>query len=488
MIRYTYIYYGYVVMQGLKVVPSDDSPYSFDHLVREFKWLLKTIPDTRTGSNTTYSISDAALGAFSVFFMQSPSFLAHQMRMQELSGDNNAKSLFQVENIPSDNQIRNILDPISSENITPMFDFVFSGLKSIGFFEHYRSINKNILIALDGVNYFSSQKISCEQCNTRHYTSNGKTTYLHNAITPVIVAPGNPHVISLAPEFIIPQDGHDKQDCEHAASKRWLLKHVSKYKDMGVTILGDDLYAHHPFCEMLHQMGVNYIFTCKPDSHKLLYTTLEVMNNNWQINTLQINRIEGKKVIKSYTDTYRFVNFVPVRGTVDSALSHWCELVTTDEDNNIVFINSYVTSHEITKSNVVDIVRAGRARWKTENENNNILKNHGYNMEHNFGHGKKNLSQLLLTFNILAFLFHTVLNVMDNKYQYLRDKLPTRKIFFEHIKTLTIYMYFNNWDTLLQFMIDGLNKKFYVSDISPAKKTIQSHEPQASSTEIEIPT
>ena len=108
-------------------------------------------------------------------------------------------------------------------------------------------------------------------------------------------------------------------------------------------------------------------------------------------------------------------------------------------------------------------------------------------MEHNFGHGKKNLSQLLLMFNLLAFLFHTVLNVMDNKYQYLRDKLPTRKIFFEHIKTLTIYMFFNNWDTLLQFMIDGLNKKFYVSDLAPLNGAVNINEPQAASAELEIP-
>lgn len=488
MIGYTHIYDGYVLMQGLKVAVSDDSLYSFDHLVREFKWLLRTIPDSRTGSNTTYSISDAALGAFSVFFMQSPSFLAHQIRMQELNGDNNTKSLFQVDSIPSDNQIRNILDPISPDNVAPMFDFVFDGLKSVGFFEHYRSINKNILIAFDGVNYFSSQKISCEQCNTRFHKSTGKTTYLHSAITPVIVAPGNPHVISLAPEFITPQDGHDKQDCEHAAAKRWLLKHIHKYKELGITLLGDDLYAHHPLCEMLHQMEVNFIFTCKPDSHKLLYDAIEVLANNWQVNTLQIERAEGKKVVKSYTDTYRFVNYVPIRGTTNSVLANWCELITTDESGKVVFINSYITSHEINKNNIVEIIQAGRTRWKTENENNNVLKNHGYNMEHNFGHGKMNLSQLLLTLNILAFLFHTVLNIMDNKYQYLRDKLPTRKIFFEHIKTLTIYMYFNNWDTLLQFMIDGLNKKFYVSDIAPLNKTVNINETQVANAELEIPT
>lgn len=127
MVVSTHAKYGCVIMQGLKIVESDDSPYSFDHLISEFKWLLNTISDPRVGSNTKYRVSDAALGAFSVFFMQSPSFLA--------------------------NQIRNILDQISPEAASPMFDFIFNGLKSMGFFEHYRCINKNILIALDGVNF-----------------------------------------------------------------------------------------------------------------------------------------------------------------------------------------------------------------------------------------------------------------------------------------------------------------------------------------------
>ncbi len=457
-------------MHGLKAIPADTSPYSFDHLVGEFKWLLKTIPDSRIGSNVRYNISDAALGAFSVFFMQSPSFLAHQMKMEKSGGDSNARSLFQINSIPSDNQIRNILDPIDPEHITQMFDFVFVGLLSTGYFEHYRSINKNILIALDGVHYFTSSKIHCSQCNKKHHKSTDKTSYFHSAITPVIVAPGNPNVISLTPEFLSPQDGHDKQDGEHAAAKRWFIKHSSKYKDLGVTILGDDLYAHHPLCKTILDKGLNFIFTCKPDSHLTLYEEINDPNGAAnKIHTLQFTRTKGKKAPKIIIDTYRFVNRVPIRRGKDALLVNWCELITTDEDEQIIFINSYITNHEITIANVVDIIKSGRTRWKIENEHNNTLKNHGYNMEHNFGHGKKYLSQLLLTFNLLAFLFHTVLNVMDDKYKLLREKLPTRKIFFEHIKALTTYMFFNNWDTLLQFMLDGLEKKFYINEFAPIK-------------------
>ena len=454
------------LMQNPQLVEplKDAEPYSFDNLVSEFKWLVSVLPDVRTGLNKSYSIADAALGAFSVFFMQSPSFLAHQLKMQEASGHNNAQSLFQVKDIPSDNQIRSLLDPISPSHIAPMFDFVFNGLNSVGYFEHYRSINKNILIALDGVNYFSSKKIMCDQCNTREH-KDGKIDYLHNAITPVIVAPNNPRVISLTPEFITPQDGHDKQDGEHAAAKRWLKAHSYKYKELGITILGDDLYAHQPICEAILQEGLHFILTCKPDSHTKTYEAISRHDADGQISIKQIERIEGKRVIKKFIDTYRFYNNVPIRGTEDALMVNWCELITTDETGAVTFINSYITDHMVTLDNVADIVKSGRTRWKCENENNNTLKNHGYHMEHSFGHGKQYLSQTLLSFNLLAFLFHTVLSIMDTKYQTLREKLRTRKAFFDGIRILTTFLYFNNWDRMLQFMIDGLNQRHDASKL-----------------------
>jgi hypothetical protein len=457
--------------QNLVYSAEDQAPYSFDNLIKEFQWLANTLPDSRIGLNKSYSMADAALGAFSIFFMQSPSFLAHQIKMKEVKGYSNAQSLFQIKDIPSDNQIRNLLDNVSPKALAPMFDHVFNGLNSIGYFEHYRAINKTILIALDGVTYFSSKKIHCEQCSTRHHKNN-TIDYMHHAITPVIVAPGNSRVISLNPEFITPQDGHDKQDSENAAAKRWLKEHSYKYKTLGVTILGDDLYSHQPLCEIIQQLGLHFILTCKPDSHIKLY---EVINNSScsdKISTFKVQRTEGKRKEKIITDTYRFINNVPIRGSVNALIVNWCELITTNENGEIIFINTYITDHEITLSNVVNIVTSGRARWKIENENNNTLKNHGYNLKHSFGHGKKYLSQQLLTLNLLAFLFHTVLSIMDKKYQILRELLPTRKIFFDHIKALTTYLYFDNWDALLQFMIDGLKNKFLVSSMVPIESTL----------------
>jgi hypothetical protein len=155
-------------------------------------------------------------------------------------------------------------------------------------------------------------------------------------------------------------------------------------------------------------------------------------------------------------DTYRFINQVPLRDGEDALQVNWCELTTCRSDGKIVYKNSFVTNFHISKNNVKAIVADGRARWKIENENNNTLKTKGYHLEHNFGHGKKHLSSLLLTLNLLAFLFHTVLEMIDEKYQLIRDDLPTRKTFFDDVRALTRYICFDSWDALLTFMMQGL--------------------------------
>ena len=91
-----------------------------------------------------------------------------------------------------------------------------------------------------------------------------------------------------------------------------------------------------------------------------------------------------------------------------------------------------------------------------ENGNNNVLKTKGYPCEHNFGHGKVHLASLLATFNLLAFLLHTVQELAHRKYQLLRETRPTRKAFFDAIRTLTTFLRFASFEALLDFMLKGL--------------------------------
>jgi hypothetical protein len=428
------------------------SEFTFDNMVRFFRQTISAFPDPRTGTNNTYSIEDAALGAFSVFFTQSPSFLAFQSAMQQTKGKNNAQSLFDLTQIPCPNHIKSLMDEVHPSYVTPVFKYLFDGLEKSGHLDGFRSYKNNLLVAFDGTQYFDSNTIHCDNCSRKHH-KNGTVTYSHSVVTPVIVAPENNKVIALQPEFITPQDGHDKQDCENAAAKRWIDQYAADYQTFGVTVLGDDLYCKQPICKKLLDQELDFILVCKPDSHKTLYQWLDELDAMQAIETVVEKRWTGKT---HQIDTYRFANKLPLRDGEDAIDVNWCELTTTLPDGKIVYKNAFATNFEISKNNVKQIVRDGRARWKVENENNNVLKNRGYNLEHNFGHGKKHLSSLLLTFNLLAFLFHTVLELMDKKYSLVRAELPTRKTFFDDVRALTRYMYFPSWEAMLTFMMRGL--------------------------------
>jgi len=412
----------------------------------------KEVKDPRGASNATkYKVSDGILAAFSMFFMQCESFLEHQRQMQSRKGKDNAQSLFGLEKIPSDQQIRNILDLITANTLSIVFVSIYQFLQLGKHLKSYERLCGNLLICLDGTQYHSSTKISCECCNTRNHR-NGKITYSHTAILPVIAAPHCQEVISLPPEFVVPQDGHQKQDCETAAAKRWISAHHQMFKGQPVTLLGDDLYSRQPMCQHSLDAGMNFIFTCLPSSHPSLYAWLEQLEKNDKLDCLSTKQMQGKT---RQIYNYRFANQIPLREEQPAMLVNWVELtILNSDDGSVIYHNSFITNHFINLDNVVEVIVSARVRWKTENENHNILKTKGYNLEHNFGHGQKHLSSTLLTLNLLAFLFHSVLHLLDSSYQQIRRKRVTRRGFFQDILSLTKYFLFESWQHLIDFMLD----------------------------------
>ena len=301
---------------------------------------------------------------------------------------------------------------------------------------------------LGGTDFFSSEKLSCAHCS-QTVLKNGKTRYRHIAVTPVLVAPGQAQAIALPPEFVQPLDGHDKQDCELAASARWLERWGAHYRLGGITYLGDDLYCHPSHWLRVLAQQAHFLFTCKEDSHVTLYEWGVDFARNGQLDTVTQTRRVGKK---PFIDTYRYVNQVPLRHSDDAVLANWGELITTNAAGDVVFRSAWATSHAITDHNVASLAAAGRARWKIENENNNTLKTKGYHFDHNFGHGKHNLANLFASLILLAFLIHTALDCLDARYAAVRALLPSRRTFFEHLRALLQYLPFDDWDHLLRFM------------------------------------
>ena len=428
-------------------------PVTVDTLLHAFEPVLDQLPDHRTGRNVTYTIKDAVLSALAVFFMQSPSFLAQQQVVQRQHGRNNAQSLFGVTQIPSDNQIRNLLDPLPPARLFPVFETCWQILEATGTLTSWQALEHQYLIALDGTQYFSSPSVHCAACS--HTTSaTGLTTYSHTVLLPVLVAPQQPYALALAPEFITPQDGHDKQDCEQAAAKRWLTQHTPAFSPQTVTLLGDDLYSQQPFCELALAQQFNFILVCKPDSHATLYKWVNTSAALGGVSGLTQRHWNGRF---GELWTYRYVNDVPLRAEADPLHVNWCELTITDErDGRRLYHNALVTNHALSDATVAAIVAAGRTRWKVENEGNNTLKTKGYHFEHNFGHGQQHLAAFLLTLILLAFLCHTILDLVHTQYQQLRRALAARRTLFDDLRALTRYWVFDTWDQLFAFMRRGL--------------------------------
>jgi hypothetical protein len=422
-------------------------------IVNEIRSVFSRLTDTRQHSNNlSYHIEDFALSAFSVFFTQCPSFLDHQTQMQLTRGRNNAQSVFGMHQIPKTSQMRRVLDPVLPSELYPLFTLIGHELREQGYLQPFKSINQTFLLALDGTTFFSSSKISCSSCSTKTL-KNGEKRYQHIAVTPMLVAPDQEHVIPLPPEFVHPQDGHEKQDCELAAAQRWLGQHGPHYIPWGVTFLGDDLYSHQPFCQKVIDTGAHFIFVCKPDSHSELYEWVGDFERSGDITTLVHTRWTGKKRL---TDTYRFMNQVPLRNSDDALMVNWFELTTATQSGDIVYRNSWATSHEVRTDNMEAMAAAARSRWNIENGGNNILKTKGYHFEHNFGHGEQNLSNVLATMILLAYLTHTVLDWVDERYRTIRSRLSSRRTFFENIRSLLNFIPFDNWDHLMEFMLNGL--------------------------------
>jgi hypothetical protein len=404
--------------------------------------------DARHSTDAVYSMADIGLSAFSLFFMQSESFLSHQRRLEQGHGTSNCHTLFGMKKIPTDNYIRLMLDSVSPETLQPCFDQVIEQLRKRDGLKAFQRLGGRTLVALDGTEYFCSQKLSCPQC-LRRKRANGKTEYFHAMLAAMIVAPGHNMVLPLMPEFISPQDGAEKQDCERNAAKRWLNLHGKRVQNLRPVYLGDALFSCQSLAEAVLATGAEFLFVCKRDGHKTLYEYVDGAPLDQRTVT---ERRPGKRSLNYH---YRWIEAVPLRDGKDALTVNWLGVTITDETGKATYDGAFVTSLPLTADNVVEVAACARARWKIENESFNVLKNNGYNLAHNFGHGKKYLARMFAAMNLLAFSFHTACDCLETLWQQARDAVGTRKRFFQDLHTITAYVLFPSWRTFINTLVTG---------------------------------
>src|SRR5208282_4167947 len=143
-------------------------------LLSGLKAVCAAFPDPRKGRGGNIAMADFGLSAFSMFFMQSGSFLSYQRALEKGQRRSNCQTLFGIGKIPSDNYIRAMLDNADPALLQPCFDRLAAHLGKREMRKAFQRLGNRTLIAWDGTEYFNSYKISCPHCLTRK-RSNGKT-------------------------------------------------------------------------------------------------------------------------------------------------------------------------------------------------------------------------------------------------------------------------------------------------------------------------
>ncbi len=363
-------------------------------------------------------------------------------------GRSNCETLFGIAKIPSDNHIRDMLDGVPPECFHPLLIAAFDLLERGGGLAAFRRLGHHVLIAFDGTEYYRSAKLHCPCCSTRK-RSGGKIEYFHSMVAATLVTPGHNQVVPLEPEFVVPQDGHDKQDCESMAARRWLAAHGARYARLDPVYLGDDLYSRQPICQDVLATGGHFLFVCKPSSHPTIeeyLTGIELPELTQQV----------KRGRARFTYTHRWLADVPLRADADAMTVNWLMIEIRNPAGEVTYRNSFITDLPVDRDNVVELAACGRARWKIENESFNTLKTKGYNLEHNFGHGQHHLSAVLAILNLTAFAFHTVAELLVGLWRNALHQIGARAHFFSHLRAITAYILFPSWSDLLQTLAHAI--------------------------------
>lgn len=352
----------------------------FFHSLRE--WILE-MNDPRNQSYTTYTQAD--LGYLAIL-----KNICGQHTMREMEENFNQDTCIETLRFLSGNQklkemphydtLNYYLERLSPECLSDLRKKMVTSLIRGKQFNRGRLLGKYWRVILDGTGLFYFKEKHCENCLcTTRKTENGKTTklYYHKVLEAKIVL-SDAVIISLGTEFIENEkEDVTKQDCEMNAAKRLLRKIKKEYPRLPICIQADALYATEPFMELCREKyHWEYIFTQKDTRQKKLDESFEWIKSG-DDSTRQTGLCKEK-------GTAFYANHVEeVAGKKQLMNVFEYEYETKDKKGMLQIIRfQWVTSLELTKRNLEEMIHAGRGRWKIENEGFNNQKNGLYRIEH----------------------------------------------------------------------------------------------------------
>ena len=392
-----------------------------DELIKLVREGFKTIKDHRK-YNSTYSLADLLSAGLAVFSLKDPSLLA--FRLQYPLRSENLKRIYGIERIPEDTALREGLDGVEPMLLQAQFKPLVDRLRKEDMVKQRQVLGGFTLLAGDGTGHFCSANRSCAHCLTKQHR-NGSITYHHQLLAAVWVHPGEKTVFPIAVEPIVHQDGHVKNDCELNAAKRLIpqIRHVMPEEKLLLTL--DALYANAPLIRKLKENQISFLIGVKdgyvPIQVERLTTDGTIKEISWET--------------KDRFCAIRFANELIINGQNQDLKVNYLEYMEVDPNTSkAIYFNSWITDLPITEENALEMVAVARTRWKIENETFNTLKNQGYHLEHNYGHGTKYLATNFAILTFLAFLTDQIAQSLDKSFQKALETCKTKRALWEKVR------------------------------------------------------
>jgi len=424
---------------------------TLETLVELLATTFDELEDSRAAAQLTYRLRDTVMSGFALMFFQHPSLLQFQRAMQQKRRRCNLQTIFGVHEVPSDTQMREILDGVEPEPLRALLPQLCEKVRRAGWGGRFTTPLPSgqhqgtyYTVALDGSEYFHSTHIQCPHC-LRQPDAKGQVHYSHLVVGATLVRAGSHQVLPIdAEEVRNPTAASHPQDCELTAGKRLIARLRHEHPQMALMVIGDDLYSHTPFVEQLQQLRLHYVLVAKPDSHPTLLAAVAAAEAHGASQQGQWHEGSGAR---RRTYTYRIVRQVPL-AMENPVRVTYVEVWEHNPGGELLYHNSWITDLDVDTENVAIVVTIGRTRWKIENEQFNVQKNHGYELTHNYGHGQASLSMVFYLLNLLAYVAHVIVELGDRLYQRCRARESRREL-WAALRTMLHAVLVESWGQLL---------------------------------------
>ena len=443
---------------------------SMPGMLAEMRRCFEGVADAVPGRGL--NLADCLMSGLAVFSLKYPSLLRFERDARGLGDESdgtrreNLRTLFGIERAPSDVRLRERLDELDPRVLRRPYKRLFALAQRGGVLKDFEWLGGRHLLSVDGTGHFSSPTVHCENCCVKE-RRDGSREYYHQSLCAVLVHPERREVLpAVPPEPILKQDGATKNDCERNAAKRLLTDLRREHPHLPLVVLEDGQASNGPHVRLLKELDMRFVLGAKPGDHKALFAWVDELESaprapgappgveRWETT-------DGAGVERRF----RWSNGAPLNDANADLEVNFLEY-RERRPNGKERRFSWVTDLRVGRWNAMDLMRAGRARWRIENETFNTLKNQGYEFEHNFGHGRKHLATVFAALMLLAFGIDQLQKACCPLFRAALAKATRPSYFRETFRGMVLNVVVGDWETLYKALAFGHRTELVPFDTS----------------------